>query len=929
MPARVVGRDAELASIRAFVAGISDGASALVLEGDAGMGKTTLWRAGVEAAEAAGVCVLQAAPAESETALSFSGLGDLLDAVLDDALAPLAPGQRSALARALVLEEVEGPPPDAHAVGVALLNALRGLASGRDLLVAVDDVQWLDVASSAALAFAARRLRAEHVGVLLARRVGLESMLLHELRRTGSCGELHVGPLDPAALHQAVLVHLGVTMPRPLLTEVHQASGGNPFYALEIVRTLTRSGVSVAAGKPLPVPDSLHDLVHGRLLALPRESQDFLIAAAAHAHPTILMTEQASGVERSVGLTPALDARIVEVEGDRIRFTHPMLAAGAIETADTERRTEIHARLAELLEDPEARAWQLAASVAEPDESVAAVLEDAAQHARDRGALRPAALLLERAEQLTPRDRQDGAVRRAVDAAYLHFESGDSRRAERKLHDIVAPLPPGPQRARALVVLARIRLYERPDEAMELFARVVDEAGHDRHTLGVAHEGAAACCIWMFERFDDAVRHTDLALALADELGDEALAADAILTRLSAETLLGLHTAGATEERALALQHSAKDLRVMDQPLIALAECWTWTDSFEQARSALADLMQRAHDHGDENAPPWLLFLLGDVERVLGNLETARSLASEGREAAEQSGQPLFGWLNMALESHVLAQLGRPEQARQSAQRAMDIGADMFVGLVGSAALAHLELSLGASREVVAHLEPRVAFVRDEGIVEPGAARFIPDQIESLIELGRHEEAVELLEWYEGNARRLERISALANCARCRGMLAAQAGDLDGALSAFEEALDWHTKVDLPLDRGRTLLALGATRRRAKRRREARETLEQALAIFERIGTALWAERARAELKRISGRAASPGALTPAEERVAALVARGKTNREVAAALFLSDRTVEGHLSRIFGKLGIGHRTEVAAALESRDSPASAEVTSR
>ena len=177
MPAVVVGRDAELASIRDFVTGISDGASALVLEGEAGMGKTTLWRAGVEAAESAGLCVLQAEPAESETALSFSGLGDLLDPVLDEALAPLPAGQRSALARALVLEEVEGPAPDAHAAGVALLNALRGLASTRDLLVAVDDVQWLDAATSAALAYAARRLRGEHVGVLLARRAGLESSL--------------------------------------------------------------------------------------------------------------------------------------------------------------------------------------------------------------------------------------------------------------------------------------------------------------------------------------------------------------------------------------------------------------------------------------------------------------------------------------------------------------------------------------------------------------------------------------------------------------------------------------------------------------------------------------------------------------------------------------------------------------------------------
>jgi DNA-binding CsgD family transcriptional regulator len=717
---------------------------------------------------------------------------------------------------------------------------------------------------------------------------------------------------------------------------VHQASGGNPFYALEIVRMLKRTGVSVEAGQPLPVPESLHELVHGRLLSLPAESREFLLAASAHAHPTVSITEAASGIGRDVGLTPALDARVVALDGERIRFTHPLLAAGAYETSDPVRRQEIHARLAQLLEDPEARAWQLAASIERADEDVAAALEDAARHARARGAPRPAALLLDRAEQLTPSLHREDAVLRAVDAAYLHFEAGDSRRAEAKLRDVIAPLPAGRLRARALVVLARIRLYERPDEAKELFLQVLDEAGDDRQTLGIAHEGVAACSIWVFERFEEALKHTEIALALAAELGDDALAADTILARLGAETLLGRSEATATAERALALRESAEDLRVMDQPLISLAECWAWTDAHERSREAVVELMQRADEHGDENARPWLLYLLGDVERMVGNLEAARLLTREGQESATQSGQPLFGWLHLALESLVLAQLGEVEAARNAARRAMEVGTDRFVELVGSAALAHVELTRDAPDDVVAHLEPRVAFVREEGIVEPGAARFVPDQIEALIELGRRDEAVALLDWYEGNARRLERASALANCARCRGRLAAQTGALEEALADYAEALDWHAKVDLPLDRGRTLLALGAAQRRTKRRRHARATLEGALAVFERIGAALWAERARAELKRISGRAATPGALTPAEERVAVLVAEGKTNREVAAALFLSDRTVEGHLSRIFGKLGIKHRAELGPALASHqtqgvaapnmgDSPVSAE----
>ena len=927
----IAGRDAELASLRDFVESISGGAAALVLEGDAGMGKTTLWRAGVAAAEEREFRVLQAVPAESETTLSFSGIGDLLDPVLDEVLAPLPRVQRRALSLALVLEDEEGPPPDPHAVGVAVLSVLRALAEGHPVLVAVDDVQWLDAASTGALAYAARRLRAERVGVLLSRRESVDSDLVAGLRRSlpaGRVDEVDVGPLDVGALHRAIQDHLGVALPRPLLAEVHQASGGNPFYALEIVRTLRRTGTSVEAGQPLPVPESLHDLVHGRLLTLPSESRDFLLAAAAHAHPTLSITEAASGVDRGAGLTPAIEARVAELDGDRIRFTHPLLAAGAYETANPLRRAEIHTRLAELLVDPEARAWQLAASVEQPDETIAATLEDAARHARARGAPRPAALLLDRARELTPDDRLDEALRRAVEAAYLHYEAGDSRRAEAQLRDVIARLDPGRGRASALIRLARVRAYEALAEAAELFLQAVDEAEGDRQILAVAHEGVATCLWRLYERLEEAVEHAKLAAELALELGDEGLAAEALGTCLVAESLLGRETAPATAARALALQSAAESRRVLAQPRFAVAADYLgWTGELERARSELERLLRRATELGDGSSPPLLLVLLGHVECELGELESALTRALEGQDASEQAGQHTVFVHNVALESLVEAQRGRAERARDAAQRVLGLvpetggrGAE----LVATAALAHLELALGAADSAVTGLEPIVAFARREAIAEPGAIPFVVDQIEALVELGRRGEAVELLEWYEGNARRLERASALANCLRCRGLIAASDGRIDDTIAAYEEALEWHAKVELPLDRGRTLLALGAAQRRAKRRREARETLDEALAVFEHIGAALWAERARAELRRISGRAATPGALTPAEERVAALVAEGKTNREVAAALFLSDRTVEGHLSRIFGKLGIRHRAELARVLASRQTQGTA-----
>ena len=768
MPAVVVGRDAELASIRDFVTGISDGASALVLEGEAGMGKTTLLRAGVEAAEMAGVCILQAEPAESETALSFSGLGDLLDPVLDDALAPLAARQRSALARALVLEEVEGPAPDAHAAGVALLNALRGLASNGDVLVAVDDVQWLDAATSAALAYAGRRLRAEHVGVLLARRAGLESSLLDELRRgagAGRYGDIDVGPLDLAAMHQVVHAHLAVALPRPLLAEVHQASGGNPFYALEIVRTLSRSGVSVEAGRRLPVPDSLHDLVHARLLALPPESRHFLLAAAAHAHPTIAITEAASGVAPGDGLAPALEALVVELDGQRIRFTHPLLAAGVYEAGAPLRRVEVHRRLAELLEDPEARAWQLAAAADRPDESVASALEEAAWHARARGAPRPAALLLDRSCELTLPDMPEKAGGRGIEAAYLHYLSGDSPRAEAQLRDIVQQSAPGRVKGRALMRLARVRAYEALPEAVELYLQAVDEAEGDGEILAVAHEGVAFCLWRLYEHLDEVLQHADVAAQLALELGNEALAGEAIGTRLVAEMLLGRETADATAERALALQPAAEELRVLAQPRSAIAMNYLgWSGELNRARAELIALLQRAEELGDESSTPYTLAHLSLVECELAEFESARARALEGQEAAERSGQRAVLAFCLALEALIEAQRGDEERARSAAHDALGLGPET-VGrqseLVATHALGHLELALEKPSALVACVEPFLSFVRQEAIVEPSARSASPSTTSRpSVELGRRDEAIELLDWYEGNARRLGRAAA-------------------------------------------------------------------------------------------------------------------------------------------------------------------------
>ena len=937
----IAGRDAELEAVEDFLAKISSGSAALVLEGEAGMGKTTLWRAAVENAREQGLTVLQAQPVESETTLSFAGIGDLLDPFLDVSLDGLAPVQRRALERALALGEEDGQALDPRVLRVAVMSSIRMLAADRPVLLAIDDSQWLDYASSAALAYGVRRFRTEHVGLLLSRRSGLESVLLNELVRSPAGNlftRIHVDPLDVVALGRVIHVHLGSSLPRPLLAEVHDASGGNPFFALEIVRMLQRTGVSIEAGQPLPLPESLQDLVNGRVTALSNESRDFLLAAAAHAHPTIGTTEAASGVVCADGLEPALEARVVELDGERIRFTHPLLAAGVYEAASPLRRVEIHRRLAELLEDPEARAWQLAASVDRPDEAVAAAIEDAAEVARMRGALRPAALLLDRARELTPPNDEGAVRRRRVAAAYAHHAAGDTTRARLLLEPAIEQMTPGHDRAALLVALARVRSYDDDVRgASALYEQAIGEAEPGSLVEAYAQEGLGGTLFRLRERLAEAVDISASAAVTARRLDATWLEAETLATKAVAEATLGRSDARATSEAAVALQSACADRPVLRQPLFAVTCVRFWHDDLLGAHEAYEAMAASARELGDESSLPYTYVMLGQIDCALGRFEDALLLAEQGHEIAEQAGQRALVGYTLAVRMLAAAHLGRSEDVVSAAGRALDVAqatSGVPTWIFATWALGHLALAQGDPAGAYDTMSALVEHHRREAICEPGALPFYPDAAEALVEAGRLEDAEVLIAEYGAAADRLGRRRAIAASQRARGLLAGARGDPDAAHAAFAAAVELYAAADTPFELARSLLGLGVTQRRMKRRREARSTLEDALEVFEGLGAALWAERARAELKRISGRAATPGALTPAEERVAALVLQGKTNKEVAAALFLSDRTVEGHLARIFGKLGIRHRTELARALQTQgieasntgDSPVSAET---
>ena len=346
---------------------------------------------------------------------------------------------------------------------------------------------------------------------------------------------------------------------------------------------------------------------------------------------------------------------------------------------------------------------------------------------------------------------------------------------------------------------------------------------------------------------------------------------------------------------------------------------WLWWDELDRARAVFETLHAQAAELGDESSLAYLLVMGAQIDCVRGDVAGATRHADEGYALAEQTGQATVGAYVLALRALADAIAGDVDAGRERAERALEIAARTNgrpAEHFARAALGLLEQSAGRPDAVVRALGPLVDFLRAEDITEPGTARVVPDHVEALIALGEQAAAEELLGWFEGNARRLRRTSALVGAARCRGLLAGARGDVDGAIAALRAAVE--LPVVVPLEAARTQLAYGSALRRSRQKAAARSALEAAGGGFDAIGARVWGDRARAELARVGGRPPSSGALTPTERRVAELVAQGLQTKQVAARLFVSPKTVEGHLSRIYGKLGVSSRTELAHRLGRR-----------
>ncbi len=832
---QLVGRENETARLHAFVAELAGGPSALVVEGEPGIGKTALFEALL--AQAAGPRVLRARCAQAESGLAYAGLADLLGRVTDTVLAALPSPQQRSLEVVLGRAEVGQDPVEPHLLGRATLRVLQALAAATPLLVAIDDVQWLDPASARTLTFALRRLEAVPVGVLVIRRGpgGPLPLGLDDALPQGRRDRLLVGPLDPNHLELLVEERLGEPLPRSLRRRVAAAAGGNPLYALELGAAQRRSGH--LRGDLLPLPAGLEELLADRLERLPSEASEPLAAVAGLAAPTVGLIAAVLGEHAKTALDTALDAGVLLVEEGRLRFSHPLFGVAASARLAPSARRALHARLAATLVDPEERARHLVLAVEGPDAGVAAAVEQGADRARARGAPEVAAELAEAAVRLTPPDRVEELRRRRVAAGYHWVTAGEVVRGRAHLAAALRSAPPGRVRADLRWRLGMLVIVDDVDGAVELLEAALAESGGDQALQAMVARRLAGPYWWQ-GRLREALRLIRRAVEQAEALGDPRGLLDALNLNV-----LGALIAGELPPdlpgRVEQLARAARPLPAHEDPDLILSQVDLARGNTRSAATRLERLYQRAVEQGNELGLIWAPAVLAEVELARGRWPRAQRLADE------------------ALRTAALELLDAAER-----------GGLVPLMLEGRAVLGFVALSRGDANAAHAELGPLLERLGDVGVREPTWARLVWSELDALVELGQLDRAAALAEELAARGRALDRPFALATAARARGLVLA-----------------------------------------------ARQTLAQALALFEGLGARLWSARTTAELARIGGRVAATGALTPTERRVAELVAEGRTNREVADLLFLSAKTVAAHLTSAYAKLGVRSRTELAHSL--------------
>ena len=901
MGGRILGREAELAALEAF-AGADGPVRALVLVGEPGIGKTTLWEAAVALARERGRRVLSARGSGAETRLSSAALVDLLDGVGRGELGTLPPPQLQALEIALFRAEPAGVSPEPHAIALGVLNALRSLGATEPLVVAIDDLQWLDPVSADALAFAARRLGDESISFLLARRPGPAPALEQALGER-RIERVEVRALSVGATRRVLAEHLGLGLRRHLLRRIFETTLGNPLFVVEVGRALAAGGLPEPGGD-LPVPETVEDLLGTRVAQLPPPVRTLLLALALDADLRAPTLEAIAGPG---ALDDAVDEGLLLLDGERARPSHPLLAAAARTRSRARERRELHRTLAGLAGDTESHALHLALATTVPDDELAATIAAAAARTSARGAAQHAVVLGEHALRLTPAASPQRNERLLELAGYLEV-AGERRRVTDLLTPELGSLH-GRERIRAWLRLAEGGAIRGMQDTIEYLERALAASEDD----GVMRAYVLAKKSHLTPAY---VRQIPQAEAWALE-ALSASGGDPVLERLA------LHGLGwARAMRGLPIDDVCRRFRTASDAATHITESpepveglrLLWRGQVEEARPILTSFLELADARGEEVSYALQRMQVCELELRAGRPDAAARLLDEWESADRQL---LIRATYERFRAQLAACRGFPEEASRWAGSSLagaEPGDYRWQMLEAQRVRGLAALLAGEPARAAESLRAVWKHMREEGVDDPGVFPVAPDLVEALVELGELDEARDVVERLRRLSEEQDHPWGRASSRRCAALvgLASGADDAPGLAAAAAE----YGGLGLPFDRARTLLALGRAQRRMRKWGAARAALEQAAALFGELGAPGWAEQARAELERVGGRRPrSEADLTPTERRVAELAADGLANKEIARALFMSVRTVEVHLKNAYRKLGIRSRTQLARRL--------------
>ncbi len=880
--------------------------TSIVLIGEPGIGKTTLWEAAVSGARDRGTRVLAARPGASAAQLPFAGLIDLCDQLDEATLAVLPIVQRRALEEALLRTEQTRPPGPAQLVSLALLGVVRALASSAPVLVAIDDLQWLDDPSAEAVAFLARRLQEGRVIFLLARRPGPVGALEAVLSRT-VVERLHVGPLSFGAVRRLLFERLGLTISRQRLRQIVEATGGNPLFALEAGRALLEEPERWLEGD-LPLPSSLEDMLNERVSRLTAPVQRVLLASALAGNPRV---DQLLSIVDTGVLDDAVVTGTVLIDNQRVRPAHPLLASVAENGAAPRDLRELHLALSRVVREEPARVMHLALATVGLDRALAASAAAAAETARLLGSRREAALLAAHALRLTPVDAAE-RVERVLTLAERLDDTGELRRMSVLLNKELPSLPTGPPRARALLALSEGEEVRSRQDQDRYLDQALDECGGDGNlrarVLAKKAGNAAASAVSQLGQAEIWARE---ALVLATDRSVRRYA----LWSLAWPLALGGHSLDGLAESSGAVIDASAYLSASPERVVA--KRLMWRGELASARQMLRSLQGLADDRGDLTSYAMLRMHLIEVELRAGDVAAATSLLDEWAESSDFETQfrPQYPRCRALLEM----QRGANEEAKR--------WADETISLAQAAGSTWDELEARRARGVnsllalspdraVADLWAVWEHCEREGVLDPGAFPVSPDLVEALGELARFEDAADVVRRLGELAAQQDHPWASATFKRCAGLLALGNGGAveKGATLLAEAAVDLE-RLGSRFDSARCLLSLGRAQRRLRQWRDAREALEGAAVSFAALGSDGWLARAKSELERVGGRRGAGGELTPSERQVSELAVDGMSNKQIAAALHVTVNTVEVHLARAYAKLGVRSRAQLAKRL--------------